>query len=319
MGQQQLISDSFGLRLCVRIEKSLHSITDIVTVSVAGKDLTVESKYGGPPSNTDWIVFAASGFPDEALAYKYGQTLQAVVQIAGICSGPCVDIGWDTERSWVNPDYLRAIGRLHPHQRLGRDVHGLYVYPDDENTIFRPLKPATATVEADPTPFMSAIRQLSGRPTLPATFPARAVRLLNLARMNSEPSARILLSFAAIESLVQREKWTTAERSFLESTASSVEDDDTILDRRSRKRIAMAVRRAHPSGVTQGVVSLLKSLNLESKEGEWRALYSQRSRVIHGDRVLPEQAATRFAGDAVQFATLVVLSAIRQCGIVLPS
>ena len=195
----------------------------------------------------------------------------------------------------------------------------VYVYPDDENTIFRPLRPAAVKVEADPSYFVGAIRELSDQHEIPSKFPESAIRLLNLAKMNAAPAARILLAFSAIESLVHGDKWTTDERKCLDKIVSSVENDEICLDERSRQRIAKAIRRALPTGVTQGVVGLLQNLDLRSLERKWKALYGKRSKVMHGDLLLSEQDERDFSEDAIQFATTVILSAIRNSGIPLPS
>ena len=312
---------SYSVRLCVRIGKGLHSVTDVIAVTVAGKAVNIKSRYGGPPSDTDWIAFEASGFPSETVANDFGRTLQRIIQIAGICTGPSIDVGWDTQRSWMNPDYLRDTGHLQHHQSLGRDIHGLYVYPDDENIVFMPLRPAAGVVRASSDYFVGAIGALSDQRQISTLSDGlqSAIRLLNLAQINSARLARMLLAFAAIESLVHEDKWTTDEQRYLDKIVASVENNGIWLDDRSRERIARAIGSARPTGVTQGVVQLLQNLNLESLEREWKALYSKRSRVMHGDTLLNEADEGEFSKEAIQFATTVILSAIRTSGVILPS
>ena len=63
----------YRLWLKLRIGKSLDTEDDALTVSIAGRTVTIESeKRGEPLSKTSWLVMSCRGFETEAQARKFG-------------------------------------------------------------------------------------------------------------------------------------------------------------------------------------------------------------------------------------------------------
>ena len=63
----------YRLWLKLRIGKSLDTEDDALTVSIAGRTVTIESENRGEPlSKTSWLVMSCRGFETEAQAREFG-------------------------------------------------------------------------------------------------------------------------------------------------------------------------------------------------------------------------------------------------------
>lgn len=303
----------YRLRLCGRISSRIDTEDKCLTVSLWGREVTIRSDRDGLLSETDWIVFEVRGFPDKESANEFGYHLRTVVEIAGLCSSFAVDTGNDTRRSYINEKPMRDRMGLPSDFRFGSDIHGLYVYPDDDKTVFVTLGAAVGVVSTNPNLFLAPIEELSSQllSGLDDDRILSAVRCLTLASMHRESLSRVLLSFAAIEPFGQDQKWSSEEKQYLEMLVQTCADDERV-------EIADAIRRLHRTGLIQGVRRFLKSIGLASLDKEWRQLYNRRSRLIHGDGGLTDEEISKFANRALQFVTRVVLTAIKQKGVHLP-
>ena len=127
----------YRLWLKLRIGKSLDTEDDALTVSIAGRTVTIESeKRGEPLSKTSWLVMSCRGFETEAQARKFGEELRRATHLAGLCNRLGVDAGdpgEDRTMSWLNPEIVRNVN---PDIRLAPDVHGIVILPDDGNNVF---------------------------------------------------------------------------------------------------------------------------------------------------------------------------------------
>ena len=221
----------------------------------------------------------------------------------------------DETLSWFNEDLFRAEGLLEPHQRFDRTVHGLLILPDDDNTLFPHMEPV-GTVTSDPDQFIDAMEELAGQLPLSESAVNPAVRLLNLALMNPQPLAGIVLAFSAIEALGQNENWTPAQLDLIEKLAIEVEgngpDDE-------RLEIAEALRRMHRIGLRQGVKRVLRGNDIGHLQKEWDRLYDLRSGMFHGRNQLEKQETPKLANDAMKLCTRIILAIIKRAGINLPS
>ena len=195
------------------------------------------------------------------------------------------DTGSDEVLAWLNEEYAQSEGWLKPHQRYGSDVHGLLIIPDDDNTLF-PYSQAQVTVTSDPERFLEAMHELADQPSITEPAIALPVRLLNLARVNSQPLARIVLAVSAVEMIVQGQDWTDEQR-------------------KSSKR--------------QKIKRVLDDNSLDHLWGEWNDLYERRSRLFHGDREFTNQEIQKLASDATKLCSKIILAIIQQNGAKLPS
>lgn len=310
----------FRLRLCVRIGPQLQE-TSTLKFLLGGLDVTIKSKNGDAPSGTDWIVFEATGFPTEASAEKYGERLRIVVQLAGLCSGPGVDPGKGSVTNWVSPEFLREFGMLKPGQRSVPDVHGLTVFPDDGNNLVAHMGPASVRVESNPSLFVAALEKLADQDiALHDPHLIAAIRLLNLIRLHQPPLVGFLLSVIAIEPLGQTEKWTEIENRYLNDLLKKVESDNGLSETHKR-RVSHAIRRTISNGATglkEGVVRLLESLELDELIDDWKHLYDERSALVHGREQVDAEKYGPLADRGAKLAKAVVRELLRRKGIDLP-
>ena len=196
----------YRLWLKLRIGKSLDTEDDALTVSIAGRTVTIESENRGEPlSKTSWLVMSCRGFETEAQARKFGEKLRRATHLAGLCNRLGVDAGdpgEDRTMSWLNPEIVRNVN---PDIRLLPDVHGIVILPDDGNNVFARWR-VNAQVLANTGHFARSLEEClpgngphrSGSPSI-----RRAIRVLNLAEINEDPIAKLVLAVSTIEGLAK--------------------------------------------------------------------------------------------------------------------
>ena len=310
----------FLLRLQVELGKALSTDEVCLATSLAGREVTIKSREQAQPlSKTKWIVLEARGFATESDARDFGEHLRSNVQIAALCSHVGADVGMDTTIGSINEDYFRSLGLLKPHQRYADEIHGISVLPDDNNTLFPLIGAAELNVRADPAQFIGAMSELAGQLSLSESAVIQAVRHLNLALINPQPLARIVLAFSAIEALGQNETWTPTQVNLIKKLASEVNENAGDLDADERSEVATAIGRLHPIGLRQGVLRVLARMDLGHLRVEWDRLYGLRSRLFHGTGRLTKQEVNGLAAEAVKLCTRIILEIIKRDGIKLPS
>ena len=305
-------TSGFRLYLQVRIGKALHTDEVSLTTHLDGREVTVRPSLGSPLiSKAEWLVFEARGFPTESEARTFGERLRANVQLAALCSGPGVDTGLDEVLGSINEEYWRSEGWLKPHQRHGPDVHGLLILPDDDNTVFSRGR-AKVTRTSDPQLFLEAMRELADQPSVTEPAIALSVRLLNLARINSEPLARIVLAVSAVERVAEDEKWTREQRTLIQNLATVITDSEV-------KQAVERMLSMRKMSVAQGVRLMLDRNGLDHLWAAWKELYERRSRLFHGDRAFTKQETQKLSSDATELCGKIILGLIKRNGIKLPS
>ena len=235
-------TQGFRIYLQVRIGNPLHTDEVSLTTCLDGREVMIGASVGDPSiSKAEWLVFEARGFPTEPEACAFGERLRANVQLAALCSSPGVDTGLDEVLSSINEEYCRSKGWLKPHQRAGPDIHGLLILPDDDNTVFSRGRGAVSKV-SDPELFLEAMSELADQTSITEPAIALSVRLLNLARINSQPLARIVLAVSAVESVAEDENWTGEQRALIKNLATEIADPET------KKQSNVCIRSAYDKG-----------------------------------------------------------------------
>ena len=307
----------FRLLLQVRIGRVLGTDELCLTTCLAGREVTIRSREDGQPiSKAKWIILEARGFATELEASDFGERLRANVQLAAICSGLGADAGLDKVLGEINEALFRSKGWLAPHQRPGPNVHGLSILPDDDNTVFF-YGEAALTVVSDPVLFLDAMRELAEQPSITESTVTFSVRLLNLARINPEPLARIVLTFSAVETVAQDENWSDKQRELIKKLAAEITEDAD--GGRESLEVAEALQRMHRIGVRQGVKRVLCRNGLSHLQKEWDRLYGLRSSLFHGSNQLAEQEVKKLSNDAMKLCSRIILAIIKQNGVELPS
>ena len=277
-------TSGFRLYLQVRIGKALHTDEVSLTTCLDGREVTIRARDGAQSiSKAEWLVFEARGFTTESEARAFSERLRANMQLAALCSGPGVDTG------------------------SGDDAHGLLILPDD-NTIFGHGW-AKATLTSDPKLFLEAMHELADQPSITEPAIALSVRLLNLARVSSDPPAKIVLAVSAVETVAQDENWTDAQRALIKRLAAEIEDPE----------VKEAIKRMHKISIRRGIKRVLDHNNLGHLWGDWNDLYERRSRLFHGGREFTRQETRKLSSDAWKLCGKIILGIIKRKGFTLPS
>lgn len=322
----------YRLWLKFRIGKLLSSEKTSLMAMVAGRPVTIESEDQGQPlSKASWIVMGARGFETEVLAWQFAERLRRAVHMAGLCARVGVDAGDPGENrtmSRLNPEaILPRLRSSYPDIRLGPDVHGIVILPDDDNTLFGKFR-VDLQVRSNPDAFIQALEDalpdsdapLSGSPSI-----RRAIRLLNLAWMNEDPIAKAVLAISTVEGLAIDRPWTDEQAVLIELVASWVReihgDDD------GASEVVEAIRSVRRESVRQRIRKLLDTNDLSSQWQAWEALYAKRSKLVHGRSTaegeargdhLEQTELHNFGSEAVTLCTRIILSVAGRDGVIVP-
>ena len=272
----------FALRLQVKIGRYLTTDEEVITTSFAGKSVTIKARDEGELSKTEWLIFEAREFATKAEALDFGERLRTNVQLAGLCS----HLGTDTTQEPTSKEY-------NPSAFVSASAGYPYVEANLAPPSFRPER------------FLNAMETFAHQPPLEDPTLLLSVRLLNLAFINPEWLAQVVLSFAAVEVLAKDQKWSEEQRARLRTIADETQDPE----------IKKAVERLHKIGVRQGIKRVLRTHKLEHLQKEWNKSYELRSALFHGGKHEEEQGAFH---SAVQLCARIVLGVLKHRGFTLP-
>ena len=272
----------FDLRLQVKIGRYLTTDEKALTTSFAGKNVAITSRDGGKLSKTEWIIFEAREFATKAEALNFGEHLRTNMQLAGACSRLGADTGQDPTVREYDPSVISLM------------AGPAYIE-------------ATATPVLPPEHFLNALETFAQQPPLEDPTLLLSVRLLNLAFINPEWLARVVLAFAAVEAMAKDQKWSDEQRARLRTIAAETPDPE----------VKEAVERLHKIGVRQGIKRVLRAHKLEHFQKEWDRRYDLRSTLFHGGKQLSEEEQGELR-DVVQLCARIVLGVLRHRGFTLP-
>ena len=322
----------YRLWLKLRVAKALATEESALTASVAGREITIESdRQSQPLSEASWLLIGCRGFEAEDDARDFGERLRRAVHLAGLCARVGVDAGdpgEDRTVSWVNPEVVRGSGALDPDTRIGPDIHGILVLPDDGKTLFLRLGRATGTVRSNVGDFVQALQEAFPESDVSGgDCPSirRAVRVLNLAEISTDPIAKVVLAVSTIEGLATDPSWTDVQKKLIESAAAWL--DRTHGDGEETGQVIEAILRTRHSSIRQRIRKMLTANGLSVLWRDWEALYSKRSRLFHGGRRdgsehrgdhLEESELHALGQEALTLCGRIVLSMAKREGIAVP-
>ncbi len=296
----------YRLRLKLRVGKALSTEDTAMTASVAGRNVTIKSERQSQPlSEASWLLIGCRGFQAERDARVFGEKLRRAVHLAGLCARVGVDAG--------DP---------------GDDRTAL-VLPDDRNTLIVHAGRPKGTVHANAGDFVRALQEAFPAPAMSAgDCPSirRAVRVLNLAEISTDPIAKVVLAVSTIEALATDPPWTDAQKKQINNAAAWLKR--THGNREETRQVVEAIRRIRPESIRQRIRQMLTSNKLSVLWPDWEDLYSKRSRLFHGGRRdgsehrgdhLEESEVHALGQAAVTLCGRIVLSIAKREGLPVPS
>ncbi|MCY3678945.1 MAG: hypothetical protein OXH66_15380 [Gemmatimonadetes bacterium] len=322
----------YRLRLKFRVGQALATEETALTAAVAGREVTIESGQSKPLSEASWLLIECRGFETEDDARDFGEGLRRAVHLAGLCVRVGVDAGdpgEDRTVSWVNEDFLRRRGVLDPDTRIVPDIHGILVLPDDGNALIFGMGQAELTVRSNADGFVRALEEaFPGSDVSGGDFSSirRAIRVLSLAEMSTDPIAKIVLAISTIEGLATDPSWTDEQKQMIESTVAWVER--THDDGEETRQIVEAIRKIRHRSIRQRIRKMLASNDLSDLWQDWEDLYSKRSQLYHGKDSsdaegrgdhLTESELHALGQEAMKLCVKIVLSMAILEGISVPS
>ena len=322
----------YRLWLKFRVGKPLATEERTLTASVAGRTVTIESENPSRPlSEAFWMVMRCRGFEAENHAREFGEELRRAAHLAGLCARVGVDAGdpgEDRTVSWFNPEILRGIEGFDPNTRIGPDVHGIVVLPDDGKTLFLRGGRARGQVRTNATIFIRALEEaLPESDTARSEFPSirRAIRVLNLAEMNEDPIAKVVLAISVIEGLATESPLTDWQKKLIERAAGWLQQ--TFGKGDETKQVMDAILQVRRGSIRQRIKKTLETIELSEMWSDWDTLYSKRSRLFHGwtkagseyrGDYLKESELHGLGQEAIILCTRIVLSMAKREGISVP-
>src|SRR6202012_243888 len=110
-----------------------------------------------------------------------------------------------------------------------------------------------------------------------------AALLLNAAMLSGHPAARIILCIAAVELLAARQKWSPAQKLWINDLEPYL-DASTELTAAEKDELKPAIAGLKRFGSTEGNRRLIENLGLNEISDRWNKLYSGRSQLVHGGK-----------------------------------
>ena len=234
----------------------------------------------------------------------------------------------DRSVSWFNPEILRGSG-FDPDTRIGPDVHGIVILPDDGKTLFVRGGRARGQALSNASNFVRAlVEALPEHDETRSDYPSirRAIRLLNLAEMNTDPIAKIVLAISTIEGLATDPPWTDEQQKLISCSAEWMEQ--THGEGEEINQVTEAILRIRKESIRQRIRKLLTANELLGMWQDWDKLYSKRSRLFHGgtkegsERLgdyLDKSEVNALGQEAMNLCAKIVLSMAKQVGISVPN
>ena len=322
----------YRLWLKLRVGKRLETEESTLTGLIVGRTLTIKGDKDQPLSNASWLIMSCGGFGTETEARAFGDELRRAAHMAGVCSRVGVDAGdpgEDRTSSRINPDVLN-FAPLGGKPRLGPDVHGVVVLPDDGKSLFVRLGGASGEARANAAAFVRALEEAwpgtDADPHSDAASVRRSVRLLNLAEMNKDPVRKVVQAVAAVEGLASTKRWSKQQREFVKSAAAWLEQTQVVTE--SVKAVAGAIRGLQGESIGKSIRRLLSANGLSDLQKQWDDLYTERGRLVHndgggdGENLDPRLGASELHAlgqRAIALCSRIVLSIAKRGGVPVPS
>jgi hypothetical protein len=298
------------MKLRIHLSSKFNTDAKEIKAKFYGRRIVISSRKKGEPLNqAEWILILARRFKNPEAAASFGFGLQAAISAIAASRGVPIDIGFDNVATASFGDVVKdAVAKTGAW--LIDDVHGVDVYPDTQN-VFTMAFGATLTTSFDPS-WITGPLEADGRQLARLDDKGREASLLmNAAFMAPHPVAMITLAVAAVELLAADERWNATQKQWIKGLREHL-DDSVGLSAEERGELRQAIDGLNHFGALGRTRRLLKQLDLDVLLDRWDDLYKKRSRLFHGDKVMPFPQVQAMGGEARTLGQTVVQAYIER-------
>lgn len=298
------------MRLRLRLASKLSTDAEEIKAEFCGRRIVIRSRKRGEPLNSaDWIVILARRFKTPEAATKFGFDLQAAISaIAAMRSVP-IDVGFDNAATLTFSDAVKdAVAKTGAW--LIDDVHGVSVYPDTQPAMIMTGE-ATATTSFVPSWITGPLGVYGQRLTRLDDKGRESSLLMNAAFMAPHPVAMITLAVAAVELLAANERWNANQKQWIKGLREHLKGSDS-LSAEEQGELQQAIDGLNNFGALSRTRRLLRDLELDELLERWNELYRKRSRLFHGNKVIPFPQLQAMGGEALTLGQAVVQAYIER-------
>lgn len=301
---------SWRMRLRFHITSKLNTDAKEIKATFCGRRIVIASRTKGEPLNqAEWIVILARRFKDPETAAKFGLDLQAAISAIAALRCIPIDVGFDNNATTTFGDVVKdAMAKAGAW--LIDDVHGVDVYPDTQTAIVMAFQ-ATITSSFDPSRITGPLESDGKRLARLDDKGREASLLMNAAFMAPHPVAMITLAVAAVELLAAGERWNASQKTWIRGLREHLESDEGLsVD--DRVELRKAIDGLNHFGALSRTRRLIKDLKLDELLDRWEDLYTKRSRLFHGNKIIPFPQVQAMGGEARTLGQAVVQAYIER-------
>jgi hypothetical protein len=252
-----------------------------------------------PLKNSSWVAMSASGFDTPELALAFGQRMKLSVQLIAARNRLGADCGAEKTLATLGNVFRDEIFKQHG-VWVRNSVHGLDVFEDHERVQFASGSVFMQT-SIDKASFFNEVMKHYPHVGTLTPMAQKILLLLNVALMTGEPVSQAVFAISAVEMIGQEESWNKPQLLAIQRLAKLAKEDETLTVEEANEIAGAIERGLHKVSLRQGVLRLLKRLNLSHLKTDWDALYGERSAVVHG---LAPEAGKSYDGLAFKAITL---------------
>lgn len=301
---------SWRMKLRFHLASRLSTDAKELKATFCGRRIVITSRTKGQPLNeAEWIAILARRFKTPEAAAKFGLDLQAAISAIGALRSIPIDVGFDNIATTTFGDVVKdAVAKTGGW--LIDDVHGVDVYPDTQTAIVAAFG-AKITTAFNPSRITDPLEAAGQRLARLDERGKEAALLMNAAFMAPHPVAMITLAVAAVELLAASERWNVKQKQWIIGLRKHLEDSDG-LSVEERRELRHAIDGLNNFGALGRTRRLLKNLKLDEFLERWGELYKKRSRLFHGDQIIPFPEVQAMGGEARALGQAVVRAYIER-------
>lgn len=296
-------SITWRMRLRIQMLSKFNSDALEIKTRFQGRRVIIRSRNKGESiKDAEGIVFIARRFKTPEAAAAFGFALQAAVSAIGVLRHIPLDVGFDNAPGPQFSDLIKdKVAK--EFAWIVNDVHGVDIFPDTQTMMVSGIG-GTASVAFNPSRLTDAL-EADGNSLANLDEKAKEASLLiNAAFMAPHPVAMITLGVAAVELLAKSEKWSASQKAWIGGLRQHLLNDKT-LTAAERAELEPALQSLNHFGALASTRRLFAKLDLGDLLERWEHLYRRRSRLFHGNDLLPASELQNLGSDAREISRAV--------------